>query len=97
MDIQEVQKVQEGNRVYQLSIEEIEEELKNQKQPKHSLKKCCLREGCEDINSYKRLNKIHEGNYGVVYRALQIPTGTIHAVKKLKMNEGSDFPITSLR
>lgn len=56
-----------------------------------------MRQGCEDINCYQRLNKIHEGNYGVVYRALERPTNKIYAVKKLKMVEGGDFPITSLR
>jgi serine/threonine protein kinase len=33
----------------------------------------------------------------VVYRALEVPTGKIYAVKKLKVTEGADFPITSLR
>ena len=43
------------------------------------------------------MNKIHEGQYGVVYRAVEIPTGRILAIKKLKLVEGADFPITSLR
>jgi serine/threonine protein kinase len=33
----------------------------------------------------------------VVYRALELPTNNIYAIKKLKIKEGSDFPITSLR
>ena len=32
-----------------------------------------------------------------MYRALERPTNRIYAVKKLKLVEGSDFPITSLR
>lgn len=67
------------------------------KTPCMQLKRCCLREGCEDINCYKRLNKIHEGQYGVVYRAVELPTGKVYAIKKLKLVEGADFPITSLR
>ena len=33
----------------------------------------------------------------MVYRALERPTNKIYAIKKLKMNDGGDFPITSLR
>jgi len=46
------------------------------------------------------LNKIHEGTYGVVYRALDKLTNNIVAIKKIKINRDSEsdgFPITSLR
>lgn len=33
----------------------------------------------------------------MVYRALEVPTGRVLAIKKLKLVEGADFPITSLR
>lgn len=51
-------------RVRPLSLEEIEQALtlnpiNNPTSLPQSLKRCCLREGCEDINCYKRLNKIH--------------------------------------
>lgn len=50
------------------------------------------------IHSYKRLNHIEEGSYGIVYRAQHIPSGEIVAIKRLKMNrEQNGFPITSLR
>lgn len=43
-------------------------------------------EGCDDIETYERLNKIHEGVYGVVYRARDKLTDTICAIKKVKIN-----------
>jgi cell division cycle 2-like len=73
--------------------------MRAEKQPPKApskLKSCCLREGCEEIDNYKRLNKIHEGEYGVVYRALELPTNQIFAIKKLKLKDDC-FPITSLR
>ena len=43
------------------------------------------------------MNRIHEGTYGVVYRAQDQNTNHIVAIKKLKLAQGQDFPITSLR
>jgi cell division cycle 2-like protein len=44
------------------------------------------------------LNKIDEGAYGVVYRARDKSTGSIYAIKKLKLErEKEGFPITALR
>ena len=54
-------------KVYEMSLEEVEREEKPN-QPK-ILKNCCFRQGCENIDNYARLNRIHEGTYGVVYRA----------------------------
>ncbi|KAJ1717907.1 hypothetical protein LPJ61_007058, partial [Coemansia biformis] len=55
--------------------------------------------GCRQVDEcYRRLNKIEEGTYGVVYRAQDIATGDIVALKHLKLDqERNGFPITSLR
>lgn len=54
--------------------------------------------GCRSINEFKLLNRISEGTFGVVYRALERSTDEIVALKQLKMEkEKEGFPITSLR
>ena len=54
--------------------------------------------GCRSINEFKLINRISEGTYGVVYRALERCTEEIVALKQLKMEkEKEGFPITSLR
>ncbi|KAI9295986.1 kinase-like protein [Neoconidiobolus thromboides FSU 785] len=54
--------------------------------------------GCRSINNYEKLNRIDEGTYGVVYRARELASGDIVALKRLKLeNEKQGFPITSLR
>jgi cell division cycle 2-like protein len=54
--------------------------------------------GCRTIENYKYLNKIDEGSYGVVYRAQDLETGEIVAIKKVKLGkEKEGFPITSIR
>ncbi|KAI9506471.1 hypothetical protein GGI25_005560 [Coemansia spiralis] len=54
--------------------------------------------GCRSIECYERLNKIEEGTYGVVYRARDLATNEIVALKHLKLEtERNGFPITSLR
>ncbi|KAG8914143.1 hypothetical protein FRC01_004199 [Tulasnella sp. 417] len=53
---------------------------------------------CRSVYAYKRLNHIEEGSYGVVFRAQDVETGDIVALKKLKLDEEKHgFPITSLR
>ncbi|OLY77893.1 Cyclin-dependent kinase 11B [Smittium mucronatum] len=54
---------------------------------------------CRNVDKcYERLNKIEEGTYGVVYRAKEISTGEIVALKHIKLNKDEvGFPITSLR
>eukprot|EP01018_Ginkgo_biloba_P029667 Gb_20773 [translate_table: standard] len=55
-------------------------------------------QGCRDVNEFEKLNKIDEGTFGVVYRARNKKSGEIVALKKVKMEKGSEiFPITSLR
>jgi len=42
-------------------------------------------QGCRSLDNYEILNKINEGAYGMVYRARDVDTGRIVALKKLKM------------
>lgn len=60
---------------------------------------CGLIEGCDSIENYFYLNKIHEGVYGIVFRAKDKITGDIYAIKKVKLNKDNKegFPITSIR
>ncbi|KAJ2160184.1 hypothetical protein GGF46_002446 [Coemansia sp. RSA 552] len=55
--------------------------------------------GCRQIDQcYERLNKIEEGTYGIVYRARDLVTGEVVALKHLKLEkERGGFPITALR
>jgi cell division cycle 2-like protein len=53
---------------------------------------------CRHVDNFERLNHIEEGSYGSVSRAKESATGTVVALKKLKMDGGSDgFPVTALR
>ncbi|KAJ2845655.1 hypothetical protein IWW36_004691 [Coemansia brasiliensis] len=54
---------------------------------------------CRSVDQcYERLNKIEEGTYGIVYRARDLATGEIVALKHLKLEqEKNGFPVTSLR
>ncbi|XP_063716886.1 cyclin-dependent kinase 11B-like [Symsagittifera roscoffensis] len=55
-------------------------------------------QGCRSVDEFKHMNKIDEGTYGVVYRAQDLRTNEIVALKRLKMEkEREGFPITSLR
>ncbi|KJE89337.1 hypothetical protein CAOG_08444 [Capsaspora owczarzaki ATCC 30864] len=55
-------------------------------------------QGCRSVDEYTRLNQIEEGSYGVVFRARDVRSGRIYALKRLKMEKEKDgFPITSLR
>jgi len=50
------------------------------------------------VDCFKKLNKIEEGTYGIVYRAQDRETGEIVALKHLKLEkEREGFPVTSLR
>ena len=54
--------------------------------------------GCRSVENFKRLNKIEEGTYGIVYRGQDLVNGDIVALKKLKLSrEKEGFPITSIR
>jgi cell division cycle 2-like protein len=54
--------------------------------------------GCRSIDEFTVLNRIEEGTFGVVYRAVENLTEEVVALKRLKMEKEKDgFPITSLR
>eukprot|EP01134_Creolimax_fragrantissima_P008204 CFRG8204T1 len=51
-----------------------------------------------DITEFKILNQIGEGTYGVVYRATDIKTGQMVALKRVRMErESSGLPVSALR
>lgn len=53
---------------------------------------------CRSVERYERLNYIDEGTYGRVFRARDVETGVIYALKQIKLgNEREGFPITSTR
>lgn len=53
---------------------------------------------CRSVECYKRLCRLEEGTYGVVYKARDRDTGDIVALKRLKLEqEREGFPVTSLR
>ncbi|KAI1296875.1 Cyclin-dependent kinase 11B [Halotydeus destructor] len=55
-------------------------------------------QGCRSVEEFNCLNRVEEGTYGVVYRAMDKTTGEVVALKRLKMEkEKEGFPITSLR
>ena len=50
------------------------------------------------MSNYKRLEKVGEGTYGVVYKAIYQPTKQLVALKKIKLEDEKDgFPPTTLR
>ena len=57
-----------------------------------------LVEGCNDVENYTMLNYIHEGVYGMVYRAKDNFSDQIYAIKKIKFeHEKEGFPLSSMR
>lgn len=53
---------------------------------------------CRSVECYERLNFIDEGTYGVVFRARDIETGKVYALKQVKSDRDKNgFPITALR
>ena len=40
-----------------------------------------------DISNYKKLEKIGEGTYGIVYRCKYLPTGQYVAMKKFRLGD----------
>lgn len=54
---------------------------------------------CESVRRYKKINRIGEGTYGFVYRAIDRTTKKVVALKRIIMhNEQQDgFPLTSIR
>lgn len=60
-----------------------------------------LLSGCRSVDNFRKLNRIDEGTYGVVYRARCTETNEIVALKQLKprstQSQDGGFPLTSLR
>lgn len=53
---------------------------------------------CRSVDCYERLNFIDEGTYGLVFRARDVETHRIYALKQVKQNREKDgFPVTALR
>lgn len=54
---------------------------------------------CRSVGEFKKVNRIGEGTYGYVYRAINKSTGEVVALKRIILhNERQDgFPLTSLR
>jgi len=59
-----------------------------------------LLDGCRSVDRFRKLNRIDEGTYGVVYRARDSITGEVVALKQLKLSASKSeegFPVSSLR
>jgi cell division cycle 2-like protein len=58
-------------------------------------------DGCRSVEHYQRLNFIDQGTYGMVFRAKDIQTNEIFALKQVKLTPAETskvgFPITALR
>jgi hypothetical protein len=57
--------------------------------------------GCRSVECYQRLNFIDQGTYGLVFRAEDIETKEVYALKQVKLTAKETskvgFPITALR
>jgi len=52
----------------------------------------------ETTTHYKKVDKLGEGTYGIVYKALNIDTGEYVAIKKIKLDQNDEgMPSTTLR
>jgi len=52
----------------------------------------------DGTEAYQKLEKIGEGTYGVVYRAKDRATGTVVALKQIRLeNEDEGVPSTAIR
>ena len=50
------------------------------------------------MNKYKKLEKLGEGTYGVVYKAQNLQTGEFVAIKKIRLEKEDDgVPSTAIR
>jgi len=53
---------------------------------------------CRSVERFEKLNRLGEGSYGTVYRAKDLDTGEIVALKKVAIHSEADgFPQSSLR
>lgn len=66
---------------------------KEQKLPQHE-----ILGACRSVSDFEKLNRIGEGTYGIVYRARDLKSGEIVALKKIRMEkEKEGLPICSVR
>jgi serine/threonine protein kinase len=50
------------------------------------------------LDKYKKLEKLGEGTYGVVYKAINLETGETVAIKKIRLEKEDDgVPSTAIR
>ena len=50
------------------------------------------------LDKYQKLEKLGEGTYGVVYKALNLETGETVAIKKIRLEKEDDgVPSTAIR
>ena len=50
------------------------------------------------IDKYEKLERIGEGTYGVVYKARNLDSGQIYALKKIRLeSEDEGIPSTAIR
>ncbi|CBK23008.2 Serine-threonine kinase [Blastocystis hominis] len=56
---------------------------------------------CRSVGKYRKIARLNEGSYGIVYKAQNIETGEIVALKRIKFSENvvlqEAFPVTALR
>ncbi|OUM58515.1 hypothetical protein PIROE2DRAFT_27679, partial [Piromyces sp. E2] len=54
--------------------------------------------GCNNVDMYRKISRIGEGTYGIVYSARNKETNEVVALKKIRMEKEKDgLPISSLR
>lgn len=54
--------------------------------------------GERSVSAFKFLDKVGEGTYGHVFKAEDVQTGELKALKKVRLeNEKEGFPITAIR
>ena len=52
----------------------------------------------QGLEKYKKLEKLGEGTYGVVYKAIHLETGDTVAIKKIRLEKEDDgVPSTAIR
>lgn len=52
----------------------------------------------QGLEKYKKLEKLGEGTYGVVYKAINLETGETVAIKKIRLEKEDDgVPSTAIR
>lgn len=64
-----------------------------QKMPQHE-----ILGACRSVSDFEKLNRVGEGTYGIVYRAKDLKSGKIVALKKIRMEkEKEGIPVCSVR